>query len=190
MNKLLTSIRLTLAFALATFGVMVMAPQSAHAGGATFTWNGGGSDNNWSTGNNWGGTAPSDAQNCLKFSGSTRTSSTNNFTAYAGGWQIIFTNSSSAFTLNGNQVKYYDWGGVAPKMENDISAKQTVNFRFGIGSGNTSGMDIYMNNGDIDFNLGADSFFFDAAVELRIHGSGRTATFNQNIIDGSATGAR
>src|SRR5690349_7389579 len=40
------------------------------------TWNGGGGDNNWSTGANWGGAAPVNNDNLI-FSGSTRTSNTN-----------------------------------------------------------------------------------------------------------------
>ena len=66
----------------------------------TSTWNGGGSDNNWQTAGNWGGTAPS-AGNELTFGGSTRPSNTNNFTAGTAFSGITFASGASAFTLAG-----------------------------------------------------------------------------------------
>jgi autotransporter-associated beta strand protein len=74
---------------------------------AQLTWSGAGGDNNWSTGANWGGTAPSSLfNNTLTFNGTTRTTSVNNVSGLTltgltfnnSDWNI----SGNALTLNGN----------------------------------------------------------------------------------------
>jgi autotransporter-associated beta strand protein len=81
------------------------------AAAATFTWDGGGADNNWQTAANWNpdGAPASDGSASLAFSGTTRTAANNNFTAdtvFAG---ITLANDYSsgktaAFTLSGNRI--------------------------------------------------------------------------------------
>ncbi len=95
-------------YRLLTLGILLATPA---AQAATFTWSGAGGDNNWYTDLNWsGGSKPaSDGSAVLAFSGGTRTSAANNFTAdtvFAG---INLLNDSSsgktaAFTLSGNRV--------------------------------------------------------------------------------------
>ena len=47
-------------------GLLALAATAAPASAQTYTWNGGGSDDKWSTGANWGGTAPaSDLTNTI-----------------------------------------------------------------------------------------------------------------------------
>ena len=75
---------------------------------AQLTWSGGGGDNNWSTGANWGGSAPSSPfNNTLTFNGSTRTTNVNNVSGLTltgltfnstSDWNV----SGNAFTLNSN----------------------------------------------------------------------------------------
>ena len=82
---------------------------AAHA--AVFTWNGGGTDNNWQTGANWTNTIPpaTDGSASLNFSGAARTMTTNNITADTVFTGISFANDNSsgktnAFTLSGNRI--------------------------------------------------------------------------------------
>ncbi|GAA5494483.1 hypothetical protein Rhal01_00644 [Rubritalea halochordaticola] len=68
-------------------------------------WNGGGSNNNWQTAANWGGIAPS-AGDVLKFYGSTRKASVNDFpagTSFAG---IVFRPGtfSNGYEFTGNAI--------------------------------------------------------------------------------------
>ncbi len=69
----------------------------------TRTWTGGGSDSNWSTPANWGGTAPV-AGDTLFFGGTSRLTATNDFpegTAFAG---ITFNSDAGAFAISGNRI--------------------------------------------------------------------------------------
>ncbi len=70
---------------------------------ATRTWTGDGTDNNWTTAANWGGTAPV-AGDDLRFAGSTRTSPVNNFTADTTFASITFNSDAAAFTTSGNRI--------------------------------------------------------------------------------------
>ncbi|MFO7936127.1 MAG: hypothetical protein R6V06_00755 [Kiritimatiellia bacterium] len=66
-------------------------------------WTGGGSDSNWSTADNWGGTAPV-AGDSLVFAGTTGLVNTNDFpsgTSFAG---IKFNSGAGSFVLNGNKI--------------------------------------------------------------------------------------
>jgi autotransporter-associated beta strand protein len=80
------------------------------AGAATFTWDGGGSDNYWQTAANWSAdTAPaSDGTASLAFAENTRAVNTNDFaadTVFAGlNLTNNKTNSLSSFTLAGNRI--------------------------------------------------------------------------------------
>lgn len=92
----------------------------AHA--QTFTWNGGGSNNNWSTGANWGGTAPATNANAnIQFSGSTRLSSLIDAT-YAIN-SLTFASGAGAFTLSGSALTI-GAGGITQSSATNL---QTIN---------------------------------------------------------------
>ena len=85
--------------AIAAIGILNV--QSAFAG--TRTWNGGATpDGNWTTPGNWNGIAPT-TNDLLVFSGSTQTSTTNNYPANTPFNNITFSSGASLFTANGNQ---------------------------------------------------------------------------------------
>lgn len=156
------------------------------------TWDGGGGDNNWTTGQNWADdSAPASPQGNLNFAGSTRLTPNNNFAAYSGGFRIFFNSGAGAFTLNGNPIKFFDWGGARALIQNDSANTQTINLRVGAGNA-TGGLDFAPNSGDIIYNGGAidgGTIFLDGGSQLRVWGSsGRTVTFNKGIINGDATG--
>jgi autotransporter-associated beta strand protein len=76
------------------------------------TWNGGGTTNNWSDGNNWGGTAPtSSSATALTFAGTTRTGTAgtplNNDIANPMLLNsITFSSGGGAFFLGGQQLEF------------------------------------------------------------------------------------
>jgi len=83
------------------------------------TWNGGGADNNWSTGGNWGGAMP-EAGDALFFGGTAKAVNTNDIEglSIAG---LTFNSGAIGFTLTGNALTL---GGNLVNNDNDT---QTVN---------------------------------------------------------------
>ena len=166
------------------------------SGQSSYTWNGGsGSTGNWSDGANWGGSGPANPQAFLNFNGAARTSSTNDFTAGAPGYQIYFKSGANAFTLYGNAINFYDFGGTAPNIQNEGAfTNQTINFP--VVDGNTSGtfgvLNINTNpttaQGPLTFNGTVSAA--DAAIAVRavnVYGS-NVVTFNGIISDFSSSG--
>ncbi len=84
------------------------------------TWNGNGSNANWSTAANWIGSTPAN-QNSLMFAGNAQQTSTNNFLSAVG--QVIFSNGG--FSLTGNAVSSL-WGIVNQAGNNTWSIPTTL----------------------------------------------------------------
>ena len=83
-------------------------------------WDGGGSDSNWSTTNNWDGAVPV-AGDTLFFGGTTRLSNNNDLpagTSFAG---ITFNSGAGAFQLGGNGIT------LAGDLINNDNSYQTIN---------------------------------------------------------------
>lgn len=160
---------------------------------SSWNWNGG-TDGNWTTAANWtlnssgGSSIP---QGFLNFpAGASRTTITNNYAAGSTGYQIYFNSGASAYTIWGNSLTMFDWGGSQPVIQNDSANLQTVNFpvvfqpaaanlfaRIESSAGNlTFGSTVTMNN-----NNGTAQF----RVTL---GSGRTLTFNGGLLEANGTG--
>ena len=84
-------------------------------------WNGGGTDNNMTTGANWGGTAPTaGAATQLDFAGSIRTSPVNDFAANSAFGILYLDSGAAAFSLTGNAIN------LNSKIENDSSSPLTL----------------------------------------------------------------
>lgn len=86
-----------------TFIIQILMGTCSLSVAADFTWNGGGADDNWTTGANWGGVAPGAAQT-LVFSGTNRPTPFNNNTA---GWSVFgirFQEDAGSFALSGNSI--------------------------------------------------------------------------------------
>src|ERR1017187_4879482 len=88
---------------------------------AASLWNGGGTDNNMTTGDNWGGTAPTaGAATQLDFAGSTRTSPYNDFAANSAFGILYLDSGASAFSLSGNALN------LNSKIQNNSSSPLTL----------------------------------------------------------------
>jgi autotransporter-associated beta strand protein len=88
------------------------------------TWSGAGGNNNWSTGANWGGTAPLPSDP-LFFAGTTRLTPNNDLPADLSFAGIQFNSAAGAFTLSGNRITL---GGNITFSGNPASAvTQTIN---------------------------------------------------------------
>ena len=93
---------LALAGGLAVLGVL-FTPGAALA--ATKTWTGGGGDDNWTTGANWGGTAPAAGDDLVFPAGAPRAATSfNNFTVGTSFNSITFNGSGAGYTIDGNRI--------------------------------------------------------------------------------------
>jgi len=77
----------------------VVSPGTYSAG----NWDGGGADNNWSSGGNWDNNLVPVFASSLTFAGSTRLNNTNDLTGVSAN-SITFDSAAGAFTLNGNSL--------------------------------------------------------------------------------------
>ncbi len=92
----------------------------------TFTWDGGGADNNWGTAVNWVGDVAPVPGSSLTFTGSTRTSPVNDFATGTSFGTI--TISASGFTLSGNSL------GTSTVVASHSSGNVTLSLIIGGGS--------------------------------------------------------
>ncbi|MBV9008708.1 MAG: hypothetical protein JO354_05990 [Verrucomicrobia bacterium] len=149
----------------------------------SYTWTGGGGNNNWSTGGNWsGGNAPPNPQAILHFAGTTNTNTNNNLGAYGSGFQIYFDSGAGAFTLNGNPINFYNYGNNAPTIENDSTTLQTISLSQ-IDTENS--MSLYAKSGSMKFT---SPFYLDNSTTLTINAaSGNIITMSGTINNGSGS---
>jgi autotransporter-associated beta strand protein len=105
---------------LACFAVGLVALASPAARAVDYTWNGAGSDNNWSTAANWiSGTVPVAANtNNLVFAGTTRLSPVNDLAANSRFLAIQFSAGAGNFSLSGNTIRLGDYGGASNVITN------------------------------------------------------------------------
>jgi autotransporter-associated beta strand protein len=105
-----------------------------HFGGAMFvddaslldtSWNGGGTSNNWSDNNNWGGVAPGQYAPVV-FAGNTRLNSVNDSTPGTPYYGIAFQPSAASFTITGNQAN------LASDVVNNSANPQTIAMDLGL----------------------------------------------------------
>ena len=84
------------------------------------TWDGGGSDANWGTAANWGGTAPS-TNDALFFGGASKLVNTNDLAADTPFAGVMFNSGAGAFTLAGNRIT------LDGNITNRSTSAQTIN---------------------------------------------------------------
>ena len=121
---------------------------------STFYWCSPGSSGNWSDQNWWNGSTCSvslPGSEIINFDNSAFTTMTNN-AGNTNRYQIFFINSVAARIINGSTNNtFYDYSGNAPKIENDASPLQTINFPITCGNNNGGGLQINPVGGDITF---------------------------------------
>lgn len=103
-------------FAAGTASVMLLAPATVQA--VALTWDGGGTDNNWSTDANWVGDPLLNPTNgdTLTFAGSTRLTSNNDLTGLilanaTNATAFTFSSGAGAFVLSGSSITTGTTGG-------------------------------------------------------------------------------
>ena len=118
-----------------------------------FYWRNTASATNWSGAANWWNNSTSSAVTSpgfgnLKFDNSTISTTVNNMSGYST-HAIYFLSGSSARTINGNSIRFYDYSSNDPRIKNETSNTQTINVDI-IGDGDaTDPLLLEAHSGDI-----------------------------------------
>jgi autotransporter-associated beta strand protein len=154
--------------------------------GQTYTWDGGGSDDNFGTGANWNpdGTPGVGAGVVLNFTGGTRPTPNNNYTTgdNFGEWRLG-SGASTDFTIGGNAF------GLFGKIEVDSGVGRNLTI-------NTAG--IYARDAGIEINPVGGNITIGSGTPIELDGNStlnvydgdnsRTLTINGTLSNGNGTG--
>jgi fibronectin-binding autotransporter adhesin len=162
------------------FAALLFATGTSLFGQAFPNWNGTTAD--WSNTGNWtGGNASSYGQ--LEFKGAGVTT-TNNDISGLSQWRLYFQNGA-AYTLNGNAVNLFDFGGAHSWVLNDASASQTINFdvNFAATAGATFGQVSARSSGNLTMgNIGITG---SQVAQVRFAGESSGAITVGGVISGT-----
>ena len=147
------------------------------------TWDGGGGDDNWGSGNNWNpdGSPSPGSGNDLFFGGSTRLTPFNNYGSFDDWRHITFNSGASSFNITGNAIDLFG------SIENLSANSQTFGLTFSVNNGSQA---IKATSGNLSLT-GADVFTNGNTVTLNA-GASRTLSVGNVISQGggvSVTGA-
>ncbi len=134
---------------------------------APFTWNGGGTNDDWSTGTNWdGGAAPASAPDTtLEFGGVTRLTPNADAPWSLGG--MTFNTGAGSFTITGSGLELADGGFVTNNSTNTQTiANSSINLP-GVSTWDTSGGDLYVSSA-----ITGNQVFFDVSGSVVKTGAG------------------
>ena len=120
-------LRLSNGLVAAILGVLMLAAGSALAG---TTWDGGGSDNNWSTAINWNDNATPTSPSALNFGGTTQLTPNNDFTNFTVKG-FTFSSGAGAFVIGGNAIY------LAGDITNNSTSAETINLNMATTSNRT-----------------------------------------------------
>ena len=140
------------------------------------TWDGGGTDNNWSTSENWtpDGAPPTGQTVDLTFDGITRLTSVNNYTSFDDFHSITFAAAAGSFTLSGSAIDLFG------KIENYSTNTQTISMDLAINGGQSGTGEFNPVNGDILIN---SANVFTNGNTLHVYGvNGKTVTFGASTV--------
>ena len=149
--------------------------QSTFSDTASPTWDGEGTNGNWSTGPNWVGDAvpPSGTNWNYIFTGVNRTSATNDYAPGTDLQGLYFAPEAGAFTISGNAIDFF-----AGKIENNSTNTQVVNLA-GL-TFNGGAQQINPIHGNI--TIGGSGNITNNGQRLEVFGvNGHTLTMEKNI---------
>jgi autotransporter-associated beta strand protein len=137
----------------------------------SFTWDGGGADDRFDTGQNWSGdVAPvSGSSTDLHFAGTARLTPSNTFSAGSDLGSIIFDAGAGAFNISGNAFNLYG------RIENNSTTAQTLSVT---SLSLTSTSELRVTNGDLTLGLtGSGANIFNNGNTLNVYGNNKLLTF-------------
>ena len=168
-------------------------------GQTTYDWIDSAPDGNWKQGAggarwNPGGLWDEPGVGIIRFNNNHRLSMTNNVTGPYNQFKIIFGSSnSSARTISGtasNSVRFADFSGSWPRIDNESSATHTINFPIIVNSGGTWNLELATNNsstGKLIFGSNA-TISNNTSKILYIYGNSTTNSDRYIELDGVISG--
>ena len=129
------------------------------------TWDGGGGNNNWNSGNNWDGNTTPNPGASVVFAGNSRTSV--NVTSSVSPYSVTFASGASAFSLSGNGITLGAGG-----LNNSSAQTQTVGNQVTLAANQTW----TLSSG----NLALNGYLGAAGYNLTLAGSGNV-TFGDQV---------
>ena len=176
-------------------GLVLFGASATHAATINGTGWKGTTNSSWSNAANWDNTGPAADERNLFFgngyvsAGGTGSTTANNDLNDFPGYRISFEDTSLAidpvFTLTGNGFTLYDFGGSAPRIENNSTSLQTFNLNgtLTLSGGGTGFAEANPVNADLVFSA-TTPIALTGATQLRTYGNaGKTVTF-QGVISG------
>ncbi len=159
------------------------------------TWQGSGT--NWSDGANWDATY---GYGQLEWTGAGNTTSWNNLSDPQSQWRFYFS-GSTAYTLGGSQVNFFDFGGANGGIRSDSSATQSINMNLSFqDSGSRPMFILTRSSGGLTFGGSVNTGGNVTALGIGGTNASSVTTFNgaitgtkplvigTNSFDGNATG--
>lgn len=159
---------------ISTFVIAFSLPFAAMS--QTDTWDGGGGDNVFGTGANWADNSspsPGSASDLI-FTGTTRLTPVNNYTAFDDFRNITFTSGAGSFSVSGNSI---DWFG---KIENNDDSDQSVSLS-NLSMKKAGGGEVNPVSGNLTIGGGGE-IFNDNNEDLHVYGdNGFTLTLGMDF---------
>lgn len=169
--------------ALAGSSILFQSPHFAQAASTT-SWTGNGAGANWSDGNNWNPTG-TPGYGTLIFQGTNKTTNNNDLSSLS--MHRIDLTGSSNWTLNGNAVSFFDFGGQFARIELQGTGNSTINFALNFNDTVANKAEINAVNADL--TIGGAVAINNNVASLDFFGSGHTLRFN-NVISGTGKALR
>ena len=119
----------------------------AHAQ-SSFTWNGGGASDNFSDTGNWGGNN-GNVYGIQNFAGNTRLTPNADGGGTLSTHRFNFNSGAGAFVISGREIRFFDFSGTDPRIQNDSSNLQTINNNVSGDGDSGDPLRIHANTGDL-----------------------------------------
>jgi autotransporter-associated beta strand protein len=154
---------------------------SPNALAATFVWDGGGTNNNWSTPENWlpDGSPLGASDTILTFDASARYSPSNNLGPFTLNRLNILNATTNAYNISGNQLQFVADGATQPRIFSNRNATSTISAPIDIAAGTNLNLEI------TTFHLNLDGVISGAGAIEKLNQAGG---FNLNNANNSFSG--
>lgn len=170
--------------------LLMFVATAGSARAAVFTWNGSGTDNNWSTPANWGGTAPalSDSTQDLQFTGTTRLAPNAQAdysvkAIYFGPTSGTRSTTDGSFALSGGNLTLA--GGNSYSIYNNTDKAQVINNNITVSNAANSTIASNANAGKLTLNGTITMGFASGALNISAFSFG---TANAIVVNGAISG--
>lgn len=168
--------RSILAIGLVAGMLLAAAPSFAQS---TWTWEGDGGSDNFNWWNNWN--PESSVGFGIQYFGAATTYNPNNNGHLSATHRWFFNSGASSYTISGDTIRFYDFGGSDPEIANNDDSTQTINLNIE-GDGDAGDMlQLGANNGDLVFGGTVNN----QGSAIRVYSTGGNDVYFNGAVSGS-----